>query len=75
LFGLLYSWSSVKWIKQAYGQPTVLSELCLERVMDTLFAVVGLLFVIGIVASVWFFVTWPMHARSGLRENRRAVNH
>src|SRR5579863_9621600 len=34
LFGLLYSWLSVKWVKRAWGQPTMLSEQTLERGMD-----------------------------------------
>jgi hypothetical protein len=56
-FGLLYSWFSVKWVKQAWGQKTFFEEHSLERVMDWLFVLMMLLFVVGIVASVWFFVT------------------
>jgi hypothetical protein len=57
LFGLLYSWLSVKWVKLAWGQEIELSERCLERVLDALFVVMMLSFLLGIAASVWFFVS------------------
>lgn len=57
LLGLLYSWLSVKWVKQAWGQTTVLSEHFLERAMDCCFVFMTLLFVAGVAASVVFFVT------------------
>ncbi len=55
VFGLLYSWLSVKWIKQAWGQPTLLSERSLERMMDWSFVLMIVLFLVGVGASVWFF--------------------
>ncbi len=57
LIGLLYSWISVKWVKLAWGQEIAVSQRSLERVLDVLFVLMGLLFIAGIVASVWFFVT------------------
>lgn len=55
--GLFYSWISVKWIKQAWGQKIVFPENCLESIMDTSFVLMMLLFIIGIASSVWFFAT------------------
>ncbi|HXR32377.1 MAG TPA: hypothetical protein VN830_01620 [Verrucomicrobiae bacterium] len=55
--GLVYSWLSVKWVKNAWGQPTVLSENILERLMDLSFALMMLLFLAGVGLSVWFFIT------------------
>jgi len=57
IFGLSYSWLSVKWIKQAWHQKTLLSENCLERMMDWFFVLMMLFFFTGIAASIWFFVT------------------
>jgi hypothetical protein len=57
LLGLLYSWISVKWIKQAWGQGIALSAKTLEAMMDWFFVLMMLLFVGGVAASVWFFVT------------------
>jgi hypothetical protein len=56
-FGLLYSWLSVKWIKSAWGQPTVLSQNILEQLMNWSFALVLLLFLAGVSLSVRFFIT------------------
>jgi len=56
--GLVYSWLSVKWIKRAWGQPTVLSERILEGAMDWSFVLMLLLFLVGVGSSVWFFVTF-----------------
>jgi hypothetical protein len=57
LLGLLYSWLSVKWVKQAWGQTIWLTEHWLELAMDWFFVFMMLLFVAGVAASVWFFVT------------------
>jgi hypothetical protein len=57
LFGLLYSWLSVKWVKLAWGQKIAVSEHFLEWVLDVVFVLVVLLFLVGIAASVWFFAT------------------
>jgi hypothetical protein len=56
LSGLMYSWLSVKWVKSAWGQPTMLSSQ-LELLMDVSFVLTMLLFVVGVGAIVCFFVT------------------
>lgn|SRR5208337_2642224 len=55
--GLVYSWVSVKWVKRAWGQNTLLSEHALERTMDWLFFFTWLFFLGGVVATVGFFAT------------------
>jgi hypothetical protein len=62
LCGLAYSWLSIKWVKQAWGQKVTLPERWLEGLLNLFFGLMFLLFVIGIVASVYFFVT--VHAAS-----------
>lgn len=57
LLGLVYSWLSVKWVKRAFGQPTVLPEWFLEFAMDWSFGLMLLLFLVGIIVTVVFFVT------------------
>jgi hypothetical protein len=52
----MYSWLSVKWVKSAWGQPTMLSSR-LEFLMDVSFVLTMLLFLVGVGAIVCFFVT------------------
>lgn len=58
LFGLAYSWLSVKWVKSAWGQATWLSEDTLEFLMDCSFVLMLILFLTGIAATVGFFITF-----------------
>lgn len=58
LFGLVYSWLSVKWVKSAWGQATRLSESALEALMDWTFVLMLVLFLTGVIATVIFFVTF-----------------
>jgi len=55
-FGLAYSWVSVRWVKCALGQPTKLPRNSIERLADTLFVLMALGFVIGILAIGRFFL-------------------
>ena len=57
LLGLTYSWLSVKWVKLAWGERIWLTENCLEFLLDLTFVAIALTFILGIVASVWFFAT------------------
>ncbi len=57
LLGLFYSWVSVKWVKFAWGQTISVSERVLECALNVLFVLMGLLFLVGVAATVWFFVT------------------
>jgi hypothetical protein len=58
LFGLVYSWLSVKWVKRAWGQPTLFSEGFLRFTMDFSFDLMLGLFLVGVIAIVWFFITF-----------------
>jgi hypothetical protein len=60
LLGLSYSWLSAKWIKAACGQKTALGVTWLERLMDWLFVLMLLSFVVGIVLLVRF--AWRLFA-------------
>jgi len=55
--GLVYSWLSVKWVKGAWGQPTV-SEKTLEPWMDVSYVLMMVLFLAGVGSIVKFFVTF-----------------
>jgi len=56
LLGLVYSWLSVKWVKRAWGQDTSFSERGLECMMDWSFVLMWLFFLVGVAATVGFFV-------------------
>ena len=47
----------MKWIKLAYRQTIAVPERYLEGILDVTFVAMGFLFLVGIVASVWFFAT------------------
>ena len=58
LLGLAYSWLSVKWVKLAWGQQIAVSGRFLESVLNCSFVAMALLFIVGVVAIVWFFATF-----------------
>jgi len=59
LLGIIYSWLSVKWVKLAWGeQIKFFTQRGLEITMNLSFGLTMLLFLIGVCASVWFFVTF-----------------
>lgn len=57
IFGLTYSWVSIKWVKVALGEKVLIPEHFLECVLDMLFGLMALCFLGGIGAGVWFFWT------------------
>jgi hypothetical protein len=54
LLGIAFHWLSAKWIKRAWGQPTVLSQRALERCLDITLVGACLAFVAGLSAFVVF---------------------
>jgi uncharacterized oligopeptide transporter (OPT) family protein len=58
LFGLIYSWLSVKWIKLAWHQKIKFSEGWLEFLMDASFVLMGIAFLVGVLAIIYFFTTF-----------------
>jgi hypothetical protein len=58
LLGLIYSWLSAKWVKLAWNKEIMLSESTLERLLDTTFVGMLLLFLAGIFSIVWFFAAY-----------------
>jgi magnesium-transporting ATPase (P-type) len=58
LLGLAYSWLSVKWVKQAWGQKIAISECRLECLLDVTFVIMMLSFVFGVISLVAFFLTF-----------------
>ena len=63
LLGLTYSWLSVKWVKRAWGEKTVLQEHLLEFMMDSSFVLMMLSFIAGLVSTVWFFLTFHVSSK------------
>lgn len=60
VFGGSFFYFSAKWVKQAYGQKTTLSEKSLEGVLDILFWLMIGCFVLGIIIFLWFSVVFKV---------------
>jgi len=54
--GLCFHYTSVKWVKQAWGQRVVMSARWLERILDWSFWLMAAAFLGGLVSFGWFVV-------------------
>jgi len=54
LLGLVFRYTSAKWVKQAWGQRTALGPKSLERVLDWSFWIMVVAFFVGIGGFSWF---------------------
>lgn len=54
LVGLIFRYTSAKWVKQAWGHPTALSSKSLERVLDWSFWIMVITFFVGVFEFIWF---------------------
>ncbi len=57
LFGIVYHYTSTKWVKCAWGQPTFLSSKTLERALDGTFWLMAVSFVSALI----FFLLFVAH--------------
>jgi hypothetical protein len=58
VFGLVYSWLSVKWVKHAWGEPTFFSATTLESSLNSSFVLMMAFFALGIISMCWFFISF-----------------
>jgi len=56
MFGAVFYYASAKWVKQALGQSVCLSERALERVLDTVFLLMVVCFLAGLIFLVLFMI-------------------
>lgn len=54
MFGIIYHYTSTKWVKSAWGQPTFLGSRTLERMLDWTIGLMALSFVLGLVFFLKF---------------------
>ncbi len=52
--GICFHYTSVKWVKHAWGQPGRVSAKALERILDWSFCLMAAAFIGGLVSFGWF---------------------